>query len=60
MQKPQKNYSFTQALQWYNIKKIDNFDDKEAPNYSIVLSYNIEKAKEDIVAPSDEIEKTTE
>ena len=37
----------------------DDLDDKEEPKYSVSPSDNIERAKEDFVAPSSEIDKTT-
>ena len=37
----------------------EDLDDKEALKDSVALSYNIEKARENFVAPSAKIEKTT-
>ena len=37
----------------------EDLDDKEVPKDSVAPSDNIEKAKEDFVAPNSEIDKTT-
>ena len=38
-------------------QEMEDLDDKKALNYSEVLSNNMEKIREDFVAPSDEIDK---